>query len=67
MKVKVGSRHLRGGGHSRPSKGHIRRQRKTIDVAGITARQGNCLADNMVKGRARASRRVCQTAKECEW
>ena len=51
IKAKACSRHvhLQGGGHSRPSKGRIRKQRKTIGVAGITAGLGYGLADDMVK------------------
>ena len=33
----------------------------------VTAGQGNGIADDVVKGRARASRGVCQTAEECGW
>ena len=43
------------------------RQRKTIGVAGITAGQGNGVADDMMEGRATAGRRVRQRVVECGW
>ena len=66
-KVKVGSCHGQGGGHSRPSKGQSGRQRKTIGVAGIIAGQGNGVADDMMEGRAWAGRKVRQRAEEGRW
>ena len=66
-KSQGGLSHVQDGVHSRPSKGRIRGERKTIGVAGITAGQGNGLANDMVEGRARASRRIRQTAEQCGW
>ena len=61
--IKVGSCLGPSEGHNRPSKGHGGRQHKTIGVAGITAGQGNGVADDIVEGLERAGWRVRQRAK----
>ena len=40
---------------------------KQFVFAGITVRQGNGVADDMMEGRTRAGRRVRQRAEESDW